>query len=316
MSTTTKRLEKLCETHPKFLQKGGLCVALVVTQRAQERGLPIQPESLRTRERGQVAGLGKAAVQKILEAHGIRRVLAEEGGRTSRGSLGLMQAYVEALNELHGQGGADLAEAMEWWIGRVRNYFASEGPKFYFDSSKSLQANIESLLHQAKEAQTNAGGTNYVGAMAQHLIGAKLDLVLGEGKLQHHSFSTADKSTGREGDFQVETVVLHVTVNPNEALVRKCDENLKKNLKPVILTLGEGVGGVNFMLKNCQLADRVDVLDIVQFLAANVYERSLFRAADCNITLSQLLQRYNEIVEKHETDPSLKIKLTGSSTRE
>ena len=78
--------------------------------------------------------------------------------------------------------------------------------------------------------QANAGGTNYVGAMLQHLVGAKLDLVLDAG----------------------------------------------------------------------------------QFLTANVYERSFFKAAECKVTLGKLLERYNEIVASCETDPTLQIKLPAS----
>ncbi len=314
MSATTRRLEALCKKHPKLAKKGGLCVALVVTQTAKERGLPLEPESLRTEEGGQVAGLGKAAVQKILEAHGITKVLAEEGGRTSRGSLGLMRAYVGALNELHKKQKAALNEAMTWWIAKVHAHFASEGPRFHFDSGKSLRANIDDLLRQAEEVQADAGGTNYVGAMLQHLVGSKLDLVLGPGKIQHHGFSVADHSTERKGDYQIDAVPLHVTTHPSEALVRKCADNLRMGLKPVILTLGDGVTGAGFLLKAAELADRVDVLDVGQFLTANVYERSLFKAATCKLTLSKLLERYNMIVQTCETDPSLRIKLGASGT--
>jgi len=183
------------------------------------------------------------------------------------------------------------------------------GITFHFDSGKSLRANIEDLVQQAEEVQANAGGTNYVGAMLQHLVGAKLDLVLGPGILQHHGFSVADQSTERKGDYQVEAVALHVTTHPTEALVRKCGDNLRAGLKPVILTLGEGVAGAGFLLKAAQLADRVDVLDVGQFLTANVCERSLFKAAECKITLEALLDRYNGIVAKCETDPSLLIKV-------
>ncbi len=309
MSTTTKSLDALCKQHPKFLKKGGLCVALVVTQTAQEKGLPLDPESLRTEEGGQVAGLGKASVQKILEAHGISKVLAEEGGRTSRGSLGLMEAYVELLNELAGKKAINLEEAQTWWIEKVRAHFSSEGPKFHFDPGKSLHANIHDLLQQADDLQENSGGTNYVGAMLQHLVGAKLDVVLGEGKIQHHGSSVADHSTARQSDFQIETVAIHVTTHPSEALVRKCAENLRAGMKPLIITLGDGVEGVAFLLKNANLTDRVDVLDVGQFLTANVYERSLFKAAACKATFSKLLDRYNEIVGVCETDPALRIAL-------
>jgi hypothetical protein len=149
MTTTTKKLETLCKDHPKFLRKGGLCVALVVTETARVRGFPLAPEDLRTDEHGQVAGLGKAPVQRIIEAHGITKVLAEEGGRTSRGSLGLMEAYVAALNQLHQAKTLNLDEALAWWLGKVRAHFSSEGPKFHFDSGKSLRANINDLLDQA-----------------------------------------------------------------------------------------------------------------------------------------------------------------------
>ncbi|MEO7933626.1 MAG: DUF4928 family protein [Chthoniobacterales bacterium] len=184
---------------------------------------------------------------------------------------------------------------------------------FEFDSGKSLRANIDDLLQQAQEVQANAGGTNYVGAMLQHLVGAKLDLVMGAGKLKHHGASVADHSTERKGDFQVEEVAIHVTTHPSEALVRKCAANLKAGLKPLIISIGDGVSGAAFLLKNSDLADRVDVLDAGQFLTANVYERSFFKAAECKVTLSKLLARYNEIVASCETDPTLLVRMPGLS---
>lgn len=183
--------------------------------------------------------------------------------------------------------------------------------EFRFDFGKSLRANIEDLLEQAGELQADAGGTNYVGAMLQHLVGAKLDIVLGEGKLHHHGSSVADHSTERSGDFHIETSAIHVTTHPSEALVRKCAENLKAGLKPLIITLAEAVEPAEFLLKGADIADRVDVLDAAQFLTANVYERSFFKAAECKVTLTALLQRYNAIVATCETDPSLLIKLAS-----
>ena len=52
------------------------------------------------------------------------------------------------------------------------------------------------------------------------------------------------------------------------------------------------------------------MLDVAQFLTANVYERSFFKTAECKITLGALLKRYNAIVEECETDPSLLVKIT------
>ena len=143
--------------------------------------------------------------------------------------------------------------------------------------------------------------------MLQHLVGAKLDIVLGPGIATHHGFSVADQSTERQGDFEVNGVAIHVTTHPSEALIRKAAKNLQTGLKPVIITLSEGVAGAAYLLKNTEWKDRLDVIDATQFLTANVYERSLFKAEECRATLISILTRYNEIVAECETDPVLKI---------
>ncbi len=180
---------------------------------------------------------------------------------------------------------------------------------FAFDPSKSVASNLADLFRQASDIQKNSGGANYVGAMLQHLVGAKLDLVLGVGVAEHHGFSVADHSTARVADFQVNGVAIHVTTHPSEALIRKAASNMNSGIKPVIVTLAEGVEGAHYLLKATEWKDRIDVLDAAQFLTANVYERSLFHAHECKTTLSGILQRYNEIVEACETDPVLRIRL-------
>ncbi len=117
----------------------------------------------------------------------------------------------------------------------------------------------------------------------------------------------------RKGDFQIDSVAIHVTTYATEALVRKCVENLQAGLKPLIVTLGDGVTVAAAALRNRGIADRVDVLDCAQFLTANLYERSLFQAADCKVTLTKLLERYNEIVKECESDPALRIRLESSA---
>jgi hypothetical protein len=309
MSDLRACLESLTKKQSKFLNKGGLCVGLVVTRAAQEMGLPLVPVALRTDEGGQVRGLGKAAVQAILAEYGIVKVLAEEGGRTSRGSLGLMESYVAVLNEFQEEcSKPDLRLAMDWWIDKVKLHFASDGPKFHFDSGKSVAANLADIFAQAVEIQKNAGGASFVGAMLQHLVGAKLDLVLGEGVAVHHGSSVADGPTDRQADFEVNGVAIHVTTHPGEALIRKAARNLQVGLKPVIVTLADGVEGAAYLLKNTEWKDRIDVIDVTQFLTANVYERSLFRAEDCKATLTIILNRYNEIVAQCETDLVLRIR--------
>jgi Domain of unknown function (DUF4928) len=61
------------------------------------------------------------------------------------------------------------------------------------------------------------------------------------------------------------------------------------------------------LTENLGLADRIDVFEIEQFVAPNLYERGPFTGDGRRIALADLVTRYNEIVEELETDPSLKI---------
>lgn len=63
----------------KIKGKGPLSVMLVLTRKLRDLKPPFRADSLLAPQKGQVAGLGKTAAQKILKDHGIDQVLAEEG---------------------------------------------------------------------------------------------------------------------------------------------------------------------------------------------------------------------------------------------
>jgi len=148
MSTDFKGAVTRFAQKNRFKGKGPLCVALVVTQRAR-KGLPLDPESLITDGGGQVLGLGKGAVQAILKRHGISRVLAAEGGRTSRGSLNRMRDYVDFLNQMAQSEEVDLDVIENFWIEQVHAFFAGKPFKVRMDASRSLRAVIRGILQQA-----------------------------------------------------------------------------------------------------------------------------------------------------------------------
>lgn len=288
--------------------KGPLCVALVVTRHALRDGLPLDAHKMLTDAGGQVSGLGRANVQAILKEHGIDRVLAEEGGRTSRGSIGNMRAYVDLLNALDADSLADLSAIEAWWIDRVRAHFQGKPFVLRFDASKSLRAIIRDLLDQAEKRQREATGTMYVGTVMQHLVGAKLDLLLGGG-FTHHGASVADEGTGRDADFLMGDVAIHVTTATGEALIRKCQRNLESALRPLIVTTTKGLTVAQGLAEQAGIADRIDVLDVEQFLAGNLYEHGRFELKGRRETAEHLIAKYNEVIEICEGDPSLQINL-------
>lgn len=296
-------------TEKEFRGRGSLSVALVVTQHAATMGLPLDEDKLVTDGGGQVLGLGKGPVQAILSRHGITRVLAAEGGRTSRGSLGNMREYVAFLNAAAARGVVNLKAAEAFWVARVNEFFAAKPFKISLDASRSLRVVVRDVLAQAEERRRTTPGVYYAGAVLQHLVGAKLDCALGPGKIEHNSFSTADAPSGRDGDFLIGDVAIHVTTAPGEAVIEKCRENLHDGLRPILVTLQRGLAVAEGLAGNYNLADRIDVFEIEQFIALNLYELGQFAAEGRRVAVADLVKRYNEVVESQETDPSLRIEL-------
>jgi hypothetical protein len=292
-----------------FRGKGPLSVALVVTQHARAMNLPLDEKNLITEGGGQVLGLGKGAVQAVLKRHGIDRVLASEGGRTSRGSLHNMREYVAFLNGMKKRADVDLDAVEAFWIDRVHEFFAGKPFKIKLDASKSLRTVVRDVIAQAEERQKTTPGVYYGGALLQHLVGAKLDSALGKGKFEHNSFSTADSRGARPGDFFLGDVAIHVTTSPGEAVIERCRENLNDGIRPILVTLQRGLDVAEGLAANVGLADRIDIFEAEQFVALNVYELGKFAADGRKTAVDEIVKRYNEVVEEFETDPSLKIEL-------
>ena len=287
--------------------KGPLCVMLVLTRKAKEGAPPFSAEDFLTPQGGQVAGLGGNAVQAILNEHGITRILAEEGGRTSRGSIQKMRACIDFLNDLADRKLLDFEALESWWVERALQFFASQPFRMRVDHARSLRSIVADLIQAAFARQRECPGVMVAGAVVEHLVGAKLELALPDDRIEHKGFAVADASTKRHGDFLIGDTAIHVTTAPSEALLRKCSDNLAANLRPLIITTEEGAGGAKALSKNLNLAERVEILELEQFVTTNVLERSRFQREQRPITVRELIDCYNRIVSKCETDPSLRI---------
>lgn len=293
----------------KFDGKGPLSVALHLTRLAKENGLPLDPDELRTEKEGQVAGLGGGRIKKILADHEIHRPLASEGGRTSRGSLKNMELYVGFLNDRADALTSDNLDFVEsWWIDRVRDFFARHPLRLSLDAAQSVSEAFRGLFDEARQRQEEQPGTQVVGAVMQHLVGAKLELVL-KAELEHHGAAVADQPSGRNADYEVEDTAVHVTTAPMEALIAKCRQNLAAGKRPIIVTTEERVEVARALAQQAGLGDRIDVLGVIQFLAGNVYELGRFALDGRRETVRRLVDVYNKIVAQCETDPGLRIDL-------
>ena len=292
-----------------YMGKGNIALSLFLTNLARQEGLPLDPDLLVAASGSQVKGAGMAPVQKILARHGIDMILAKEGGRTNRGSVPHMRSFVPFLNDLHRDGLADLDAIENFWIDRVREKFRAKPFQWKLDATISLRKAIQDLLEQAAERQRSVPGSTIVGAVLQHLVGAKLSCALGSAAVSNHGYSTADAQTSRDGDFEIGDAVVHVTTAPGSRVIAQCQRNLDQGRHPILITLPEKMAAANALAGDVGVADRIEILDIEQFAVLNLYEWSRFEIADRRETVSRLISEYNRIVEEVETDPGLRIVL-------
>ena len=229
-----------------------------------------------------------------------------------------MERYVTLLNDLNAVGRVDLGWIERYWIACVQQFFAAKLFTLKIDHARSLRSIVSDILRQALNRQREMTGVPYAGAVLQHLVGAKLELMLESEKvthkafvrrIRHHSVSTADLQSGRSGDFVIGTSSIHVTTAPSEALIDRCQDNLNSGVRPIIVTMKRQVRVAEGLSENRGIASRIDIFEIEQFIAANLYEIGGFDAIRRDIAIQELVNRYNTIVDNVETDPSIRIAL-------
>jgi hypothetical protein len=273
----------------------------------QGKQFPLKADDFLTKNKGQVAGLGGGNLKKILKEHGITQTLAAEGGRTSRGNMGLMMKYIEFLNNWNKVETIDFKAVEIFWAGQVQEYFRNQPFTFSADPSQTIGASIDELFEQARKRQKQNQGTQYLGTMLQHLVAAKLSVILPKGKFEIHGASAADSPTERSGDFVINNTIIHCTTAPGEPLIQKCKTNIRGGCFPVIITVFDRVKNAYDLAMDAEILGRVEVWDIQQFLSTNINEHGLFDEQQRTTKLADIIERYNQIIDEKETDPSLKI---------
>mgnify|MGYP000211582540 CR=1 FL=1 len=264
--------------------KGALAAAIQLNRFFSADTLPIDASNYHTNKEGQVKGISKDNCQKILAEYGITRLLAAEGGRTSRGTMALMHDYAELINELRPTA-EQFTEIEQYWVKRIRAFFTSKPFKLESDNSLSVDAAVEHLLQQAAQRQKENPGTMYVGTVLQHLVAAKLTIVAPE--VEINGASVADD------------------------LMDKCQRNIKAGLHPIIITVRDRVKTAWDLASDMGFENRLEVWDLQSFLSSNVHEHGHFTNAARHETLSRLVKAYNQIIDEHESDPSLHIEYNG-----
>lgn len=291
---------------------GTIAATLVLLERLKEN-YDLNFESHVAAGGAQIKGASGTAVSSILKQFDEVRPFAKEGGRTNRGGQGDIRPLFQSLSLLKlenlplDERKLVLRSFQMYLVDRIRDFHNRQKIKLIFDPKLSTWQIIHNLLESAKEE----GKAGYV---AQHLVGAKLQLRFPDLVISNESASTADKPTSRQGDFFVGNTVFHITVAPMQAVFEKCQHNLSQGLKVYLLVTDSKLAAARQMGDQFCLG-QIAVESLESFLSQNIEEISVFTVEHLKSKMASLIKLYNERVDAVEMDKSLMIELPSNLSR-
>ena len=177
--------------------------------------------------------------------------------------------------------------------------------EFRYDPAASTWHAVDEILQKSEEAGKS-------GSVAQHLVGAKLQLRFPDIAVANNPVSAADQQTGRAGDFQIGDTAFHVTVTPTrDNLLERVKENIRQGLRVYVVVPDEKVATARGYAEE-QLPDQasqIAVCALEAFVAQNIDELSLFAKGCILKGFRALLEEYNQRVAAVESDSSLLIEV-------
>ncbi len=197
---------------------------------------------------------------------------------------------------------AILQSCQEFLVERVREYHNRQRIAITYSQASSTWHLVQSILDTADQE-------GKAGPVAQHLVGAKLQLRFPEVEITNEGFATADQQTQRPGDFLIGDTAFHVTVAPMQALYDKCRRNVDRGFKVYILVPDRRLQGARQNIELALLAELVAVESLESFVSQNIDELSTFTRDGRRLKLVSLLELYNQRVAAVEYDKSLMIEL-------
>jgi len=290
--------------------KGIVAAALVVLERLRT-DCQLSLSAHVAKGGAQIAGLTPSALKRVLERFGEHRRFLGEAGRTNRGNNAPIKDLLESLDaagfaSLSSDQRAQHIDAMqEFLVQSASDYYNLEHIQFAFDASRPIRGIIAAIL-------ASAAARNQAGAVAQHLVGAKLAIRFDGLEVSNFPYSAADDQAGRAGDFQVGGTAFHITVSPTPGHVQKCADNLRQGLWAYFLVPDSELERTRFRVEDSEARGRVAVESIETFVGQNISELALFEPGRSAGTLKDLLDEYNRRVHEVENDRSLLIDLPAA----
>lgn len=287
--------------------RGTIGAALVVLEHLKS-DYNLELDHHRAHGKSQIRGASGGAVKKILATFGEHRPYLSEGGRTNRGApadVGAMLATLDncrLVNLPENERVEVLNSLQQYLVEKIREFHNRQRLKLEFNPDMSLWHTVNNLLNTARDHGKD-------GAVAQYLVGAKLQKRFPDIKVGNQTFSTADEQLGRPGDFYIGDTSFHVTVAPVFAVFDKCKINLQNGYRVYLVVPDRRLSGARENSEDFRISDRIAIESIESFVSQNVEELSVFSRDRLLEEFLDLLNLYNERVDAIENDKSMMIEI-------
>jgi len=177
------------------------------------------------------------------------------------------------------------------------------GPiKIRHKPQESICVHIECLFLAVRGKKDTVTGEWQSLQLMRHLVAAVLSL---KGSIDQDAVVSISAGSA----FRIGNTVIHVTHCPEWPLMHECFAESDQGLRPLVISTRTGAAQAEALAQQVGMGRKVEVLDITQFLVANMLEWTGFNGSQRRHTFEEFIARYNTIIEACETDPSLKIEV-------
>ena len=302
------------EQPPKtYIMAAGLLVAASMVDR-----FPIGEDQLVTPGR-RLSRVSR--IRNVLTLHGETRSFTSESGRTTSSAPIAAVNLAKRLNGLPALSGLTDDERKKvawdlqnWVVARVTEYLDEDRIEVEINTNRQGPNIIRDILQKVREDDraAGAGSVRKAGAVAQHLVGAKLAVRYPGEVIENHSSTTADQQLGRPGDFLVGDSPMHVTLQPTDNVFNRCVQNVLNGQRPVLIVPDERVLETESIAESRHLSERMTVYGLEHFVGQNIEEIAGFATEGVKAGMKILLETYNQRVAAAESRQSLMIKIPGN----
>ncbi len=281
-----------------------ICAGLAVLERMRTSHPLARKDFITARNQVRTGG---PLIRKILERNGEHRRFTAEGGRTTRATVPAAEGLVKSLNSIEAL--ADLsAKERTQVVNNLQSWLAKRVSAFLNQQAIEIEVNLSKPSTHIV-ADILAAADTKAGAVAQHLVGAKLAVRFPNLDIANFSYTTADQQLRRPGDFVVSDSVFHVTVAPMPPVFHKCEDNLRNGFRPMLVVPESRLQAARQMADAIEVLDKVGIFSVESFIGQNLEELGGFAKDKLAGCFKSLLAKYNERVKCAEVDRSFLIRL-------